>query len=576
MSSWEVLGAAAQATLSNLQVNINGRYHPEFAWVLKPSSDREFIPTSFQLFLSRHQAGASDVWSSGAVLTNTSRPIEYDGPPLSSHARYFWRIQIETTAGPVAASSEFATGTLSASGLHAGQLIEQRQAVDALVQSFQSASWIWTSEAESPIAPVADRAFRRTYDPPTGKSASFADIIITADDQFALYVNGGLAGSTLHADDEFGWKTAWRYHVPLGSKRNVFAVHGVNLHDRNTGQDSPAGLLVAIQITQSDGSTTMLTSDSNWRISKDIPVNFEASSFDDSSWDSASSIGNYGVNPWARNVVIPTTVNTVNLPTPTPPASATPSKPTPPSSSSTRPSSSQVTTATPNSAIDSASVTTSMTASPATSGSMSSTTATSSVSVGGQQAPPAAKSSTVGPIVGGVIGGIAIIGLMVLLILCQKRLRRSRRANKSALNHLESSPSVISLQPFLMSEDERGGSGASTSQHNRSLYPVRKPDLKTSGAMEHYQDSDSGSAGGGVVGSGVEGSLQSRSQRLQSLRSELNGELARGGEGSPYVSELRGRIAELTRGLGTGGYRDTVPPPYQSPTGEVNRGTPPT
>jgi len=69
----------------------------------------------------------------------------------------------------------------------------------------------------------------------------------------------------------------------------------------------------------------------------------------------------------------------------------------------------------------------------------------------------------------------------------------------------------------------------------------------------------------GSMAAPVGAALAGRMQRLQELISKLNEELAERGEASPYVSELRGRIAELTReNLKSSLRLGTVPPPYQS------------
>ncbi|KAF8069111.1 hypothetical protein FPV67DRAFT_1106488 [Lyophyllum atratum] len=110
--SMGVLSAAAQATLSNLRVDppVGTHTNPLFSWTVS-FPQPEVTQNSYQISISKYRAGASDVWSSGVVAAKTPLPIEYSGPPLSSHTYYFWNLQVETTGGSVAASSQFLTGT---------------------------------------------------------------------------------------------------------------------------------------------------------------------------------------------------------------------------------------------------------------------------------------------------------------------------------------------------------------------------------------------------------------------------------------------------------------------------------
>ncbi|KAG6816609.1 hypothetical protein H0H87_004615 [Tephrocybe sp. NHM501043] len=135
----------------------------------------------------------------------------------------------------------------------------------------------------------------------TRRSGISKDIYITErqdsiDDQFALYLNGSPLGSSPTTQDI--WKTSQKFTASLNAGLNLFAVQATNLGDVNTRGDGPAGLLAAIQITFSDGTTSIITSDSTWRSSKTIATDFQSPSLDDSSWAPAIVITQYGSGPW--------------------------------------------------------------------------------------------------------------------------------------------------------------------------------------------------------------------------------------------------------------------------------------
>ncbi|KAJ7221737.1 lectin [Mycena pura] len=172
----------------------------------------------------------------------------------------------------------------------------------AAALDFASSTWIWTNEVSGGVAPVGARAFRKTFTPPLGKTPVQADVIMTVDNGFTLYVNGGQVGTG--GDYRF----AERFCVALRPCLNVFAVTATNA----ATTPNPAGLLATIQITYSDGTTSTIVSDSTWRFSVTVPNGYEQLSFDDSSWKAAIPEGAYGVSPWGQ-IAIPSTPPVLSL-----------------------------------------------------------------------------------------------------------------------------------------------------------------------------------------------------------------------------------------------------------------------
>lgn len=171
----------------------------------------------------------------------------------------------------------------------------------ALVDGFQSGTWIWTPEIDNTNTPVETIAFRKTYTSPAGKSSSSALVLITADNLFTLFVNGRFVGASPNETEI--WKNAMLFNVALEPVSNVFAVIGTNSYDPVT---HAAGLLATSEITFSDGTTNLLQTDGLWLASKESPENFASPSFDDSQWDKAALVAPYGKGPWASQVIMPT------------------------------------------------------------------------------------------------------------------------------------------------------------------------------------------------------------------------------------------------------------------------------
>lgn len=301
-----ILDVLAQAvTLRSLRVEnkvapVGIDVNPRFSWIIS-SSARGVIQTSYQIRVSTAKAGSSDVWDSGVVQSNIPYLQEYSGPALSSDTHYFWNVNVATSAGSASASSEFTTGLLSSSDWGSSLWIG-KPSPSTLVSTFNAASWIWTKETEFPNAPPGDRAFRKTYATPSGKVATSAEVLITADDLFDLYLNGQLVGSASNATDS--WKSAEIFNVNLSSDSNLFAVRGTN-RPAVGGGDGPAGLIAAIQITFVDGTSSFISTDSTWLATNTVPDNFQSPSFNDSQWAAATIEATYGSGVWGSQVVLP-------------------------------------------------------------------------------------------------------------------------------------------------------------------------------------------------------------------------------------------------------------------------------
>ncbi|KAF5384249.1 hypothetical protein D9615_003381 [Tricholomella constricta] len=358
-------------------------------------------------------------------------------------------LHVDTT--PSVASSRH----LSLTSIHdSAHGLRKRQALDfgTLSAAFRAATWIWTADATRPRfdAPPGARLFRRTYTPPSGKTAVMAEVIITADNGFSLFVNGALVGQS-PSDVVDSWTSAQGYQMALPAGPVVFAVRATNLPGAG-GVANPAGLLASIRITHSDATQALIVSDRNW-LSNILPVlDFELPTTDDSRWVDATAIGRFGVLPWGLRVSLPSVLATATLPPPEP------------SSSSEVPS---TTSALPSSTSETTSATPLPTTSSTTPSPSSSSTVTITQTTFGEDAtaPPStqdvgAKSNQpmlIGAILGGMVGGLALL----LLILVYWR-RRKRTAESAAdVDTWTPAPHIASNEPSMV--ETTGGYGATGS-----------------------------------------------------------------------------------------------------------------
>ncbi|KAF7348113.1 hypothetical protein MSAN_01763900 [Mycena sanguinolenta] len=173
---------------------------------------------------------------------------------------------------------------------------------DALSDSgLSSASWIWLPEPDLlTTAPTGTVALVKTLTTPTGKSAYFASIAMTVDNNFTLWVNGQPVGASDGTVANV-WETAQVFTAALNSTANVFSVLGSNT---GTVTPNPAGLLAAIRVFFTDSTNETVFSDNTWVVSGTIPSDFPLSA-DLSSFVQAEVATTEGSGPWGTSLTLP-------------------------------------------------------------------------------------------------------------------------------------------------------------------------------------------------------------------------------------------------------------------------------
>jgi hypothetical protein len=153
-------------------------------------------------------------------------------------------------------STAFVVGSFSSPAMWAGQV---QFGVDSpSTDVISGANWIWTDEmnnANQNAPGPSSRPFRKKVATPSGKKAISADISLTVDNSFSLYVNGRLVGSTTGSSNT--WQSGQVFQsVSLNPDSNVFAVAANNFAaDGTTNDNSAAGLVAAIILTLEDATS---------------------------------------------------------------------------------------------------------------------------------------------------------------------------------------------------------------------------------------------------------------------------------------------------------------------------------
>jgi HEAT repeat protein len=163
--------------------------------------------------------------------------------------------------------------------------------------TFDGCYWIWSfpDPGQNSVSyPGGAWYFRAALAVAEKSPPPAAEMFVTADNLFTLYVNGKLVGQS-YANPNW-WHRPKRFDVSkfLLPGRNVIAVEAINT------VPGPAGLLVKLVGRTAGGQPLACVSDAAWKSSDTEEKNWQRPAFDDKSWHAAYVVGDYGCAPWGR------------------------------------------------------------------------------------------------------------------------------------------------------------------------------------------------------------------------------------------------------------------------------------
>lgn len=231
---------------------------PRFSWAIDDTL-RGTVQKAYQVIVSSSMAKLSqnkgDIWNSKKVVSDQSQFVLYQGIPLESSQRYYWKVRIWKNAGRVSKWSEphwFETAFLKPSDWQA--------------------SWIVASHGKD-VCPPRSVMVRKEFQ--LNEVPAQARLYVTGLGNYVFYLNGQRVGDDLLTPGWTNYRQKVQYQIYDVSKLlqkganaagailgNMWWSSGMNANFYSHG---PLCLLVQLQITYPDGKKTLVLSDSTWK-----------------------------------------------------------------------------------------------------------------------------------------------------------------------------------------------------------------------------------------------------------------------------------------------------------------------
>ena len=276
-----------------------GESAPRLSWIVE-SGERDERQTAYRILVARRESilgeDRGDLWDSGKVASDDTIGVAYEGQPLASHERCFWKVKVWDKNNRESAWSKTARwsmGLLEATDWTADWIgcNEFRQRAFPAA-SLEGAKWIWHWGDEPGNAPKGERLFYATFELPGDVPVKHAELYASADDAMKFVINNGHVVTTQAGHES--WREATKTDVTARIRpgRNELRV----LAENTEGGD--AGLIARLVVALADGRTVTKVTDGSWKSTDARGEDWIKDPIDTSALPAARVLGDYGVKPW--------------------------------------------------------------------------------------------------------------------------------------------------------------------------------------------------------------------------------------------------------------------------------------
>ena len=261
---------------------------PRLNWILQ-SARRGAMQTAYQVLVASSAEmlakDQGDLWDSGKVASDRSIQVAYEGKPLASRARCFWKVRVCDDSGQVSAWAPVASWEMAitdAAEWRANWIAMPDsvwpQPSPAANDEVAVGQWLWCTE--SPRVYI-----RKTFDLADLEGIARAQIRIEADNHFDLWINSQAVAIAAQTD----WRKTPALDIRrfLKSGENIVCIRALNT-------DTPLWFMSALRAglrldyAGADGipaKTQNIPSDSTWKLTRITwPKMFMGTGFKEEAW----------------------------------------------------------------------------------------------------------------------------------------------------------------------------------------------------------------------------------------------------------------------------------------------------
>ncbi len=235
---------------------------PRMSWKLF-SDKTNVMQSAYEVRVADSPSNLSNseklIWTSGKVLSDQSVNVAYDGPVLKSGQRVYWKVRIWDNSNKVSTWSEPAFWEMG-----------------ILNTNEWTASWITKAEEKSEES-LPSQYYRNEFS--INKEVCSARVYVTSLGLYQLFLNGKKVGDQLFTPGYTSFKKRLQYQAydvtDLLHKQNAIgAMVGDGWYRGYIGWDNDKAyygdqlaLLVQLNITYTDGTSELITTDKTWKVS---------------------------------------------------------------------------------------------------------------------------------------------------------------------------------------------------------------------------------------------------------------------------------------------------------------------
>lgn len=279
---------------------------PRLSWIVT-SLQRGGRQSAYRIVVASSQekldANRADLWDTGKAPSDETTCIVYRGKALKSQMRCYWKVKVWDKDDKVSAWSESAKWSMGLLRLDdwKAQWIGYDSRPDRVAPAseqmengtLEDCGWVWYREVvPQEQTPVCKRFFRKRFHVGSSDKVKRVVMLIAADDVAVVYIN------TQKAFEFNGWQYVRTFDITesIVTGDNIIAIHAENIGS----SPGPAGLIGKIVIEYDDNSSKVVYIDSTWKAANQQFPNWDTFDFNDSDWDNAKAIADWGKAPWGK------------------------------------------------------------------------------------------------------------------------------------------------------------------------------------------------------------------------------------------------------------------------------------